>query len=106
MIHAWRRLQLAIFHGAANYALWRFDQQLQAIAVNEQTLRTLLIHNCKTAFGRDHNFKKLIRKDSLAHSFAQQVPLSSYEAYEPLIARISKGEANVLTADPGTYAGR
>lgn len=100
MTHLWRRFQLAIFHCAANYSLWRFDRRLrQAIVVNEQTLRALLSRNCNTNFGRDHNFKKLIRTGNLVHSFAQQVPLSSYEAYEPLIARISKGEANVLTAD-------
>ena len=56
----------------------------------------LISKNADTAYGRKHGFSD-IRSYS---DFAEHVPLTVYEDYEPYIERIADGEKGVLTAEP------
>lgn len=71
----------------------------KAITGVEQTQRDLLISmlhaNGNTVFGRAHGFPSI----SSAREFQQRVPLTTYEDYEPYMARIADGEPKVLTRE-------
>jgi hypothetical protein len=61
-------------------------------------LRANLARNATTAYGRAHGFAAIRRYED----FARQVPVVDYDAVEPWIARIRRGEQAVLTQDPVT----
>ncbi len=74
-----------------------FHHALNQVAGTQETyLRRLLRRNAKTAFGRAHNFTTIT---SVAE-YQDQMPLSTYEDYEPYIRHIGIGQNNVLTHDP------
>ena len=59
-------------------------------------LRRALRDNAQTVIGKRFGFASI---DRLA-TFRRQVPVSRYDDYEPLIARIRRGETGVLTRAP------
>src|SRR5436190_2614027 len=63
--------------------------------VQEALLRRILTQNAATIFGREHGFATIRTADD----FRRQVPVADYDAFEPYIARMRKGERNVLVAD-------
>src|SRR5215469_11601885 len=65
-------------------------------AAQQQKLRVLLRGKANTAFGKAHRFEEIVSYEE----FVRRVPLSDYAATEPWIARIRRGENNVLTRDP------
>lgn len=60
-----------------------------------RVLQEMLAANRETVFGRRHGFSRI----GSARDFQQRVPLSRYEDYATLIARIGAGAPNVLTRD-------
>mgnify|MGYP001469496522 CR=1 FL=1 len=65
-------------------------------AVQEALLRDILAHQTTTAFGRDHRFDAI----RTVEDFRRQLPVASYEYFEPYIARVRRGETAALLADP------
>src|SRR5882724_5455453 len=59
-------------------------------------LRGYLSANADSAYGQAHGFAKI----RTYKEFASRVPLSNYEDLEPWIARILRGEKQVLTSEP------
>src|SRR5262245_41595780 len=58
-------------------------------------LRQYLSQNCDSAYGKAHRFAVITSYEQ----FAKQVPIVDYDALEPWINRITRGEPNVLTRD-------
>ncbi len=67
--------------------------------VQEALLNGILTHQTATAFGRDHRFDTIRSIDD----FRRQVPVASYEYFEPYIARLRRGETTALLSDPRIY---
>ena len=65
-------------------------------AVQEALLRRILAAQADTGFGRDHHF----RDARTLADFRRSVPVAGYEAVEPYVARMRRGELNALVADP------
>lgn len=64
----------------------------------ERLLAGILGRNASTSYGRDNSFDRI---RSIAE-YRERVPLTSYDDYAGLIARIRRGERGVLTHDPVT----
>ncbi len=64
--------------------------------VQEALLLDILAAQAGTAFGRDHHFGAA---RSVA-DFRRCVPVAGYEALEPYMARVLKGETSALLSDP------
>src|SRR5437868_4300322 len=62
-------------------------------------LRNLLKRHAQTAFGKAHRFDQIYSYEE----YAERVPLSHYDDFEPWIARIRNGEPQVLTSDRVTH---
>ena len=85
-------------------ASWVLKQRIHQIELfikypNEvqQDLLSKLLHRAElTDFGKKYDFKSIANYET----FAQRVPVSSYEDLEPLIADMRKGAANVLWPSP------
>jgi hypothetical protein len=67
--------------------------------VQEAVLFDILRAQAATAFGRDHRFDA-VREVS---DYRRHVSVAGYEAIEPYIERVKKGETNALLADPKIY---
>jgi hypothetical protein len=67
--------------------------------IQRQKLHHLLKHNANTAFGKAYSFARI----GSYEEFTRRVPLCSYAAIEPWVARIRHGETNVLTHEPVTH---
>ncbi len=67
--------------------------------VQEALLSDILRTQKDTAFGRDHCFDRITD----VASFRRQLSVAGYEAIEPYINRVKKGETNALLADPRIY---
>ncbi|MFO0842864.1 MAG: GH3 auxin-responsive promoter family protein [Gemmataceae bacterium] len=67
--------------------------------VQEALLLDILREQSATAFGRDHHFDGVSGVDD----FRRQVSVAGYEAIEPYIERVKKGETNALLADPKIF---
>src|SRR5262245_53704715 len=81
-------------------AYWQFRRALNDPGeAQEQKLRSLIQRNANTAFGKAHGFHSI----GNYVEFARHVPLRDYQALEPWVARIRRGEANVLTQDQVTH---
>lgn len=80
--------------------LRRFERtSLRAVTANRATLTKILAANADTEFGRRHGFGELASDDATAARFQRVVPLSTYGDYSAAIARMERGERDVLTAD-------
>jgi hypothetical protein len=76
---------------------WRYRRALaQPARAQERVLRSYVGRNADTAFGRAHGFDRI---RSVA-DYQRRVPIARYEDYEPLIARVARGERAVLTMAP------
>ena len=72
----------------------RFRRALHQPEIAQQRkLRGYLEHNAHTAFGKAHGFDTIRSYEE----FARRVPLADYDSFVPWIARIRRGETNVLT---------
>lgn len=67
--------------------------------VQEAVLRDILRAQASTAFGRDHHFATAAD----VADYRRQVTVAGYEAIEPYIERVKKGETNALLAEPKIY---
>lgn len=67
--------------------------------VQQALLRDILRMQADTAFGRDHHFSAI---RNIA-DFRRHVSVAGYEAIEPYIARVRKGETNALLAERKVY---
>ncbi len=76
--------------------LRRFEAAtLDPVGFQQRLLQSILQFHATTAFGRDHGFATI----RSAADFRRQLPLAGYEAIEPYINRVRKGEINALLAD-------
>lgn len=66
------------------------------IDVQNELLLSLINQAQNTEFGKKHHFTSIKNYDD----YAKQVPLSTYEEFEPLIERARKGEQNVFWPTP------
>jgi hypothetical protein len=67
--------------------------------VQEAVLRDILAAQQATGFGRDHHFSTL----KTVEDFRRVLPVAGYEAVEPYMARVRKGETAALLSDPKVY---
>ncbi len=74
-------------------------QTKRTFAAQEQFLRSLVVRHQNTEYGQKCGFSDINTIDQ----FQKQVPVLPYSSYEPYIERMTKGEANILTADPVVY---
>jgi hypothetical protein len=72
---------------------------LQPGAAQQMLLRAYLERNTSTAFGKAHGFETIRNYEE----FARNVPLADYDAFQPWIDRVRKGEPNVLTHEAVTH---
>jgi hypothetical protein len=79
------RRRLAVFDAATHHPR----------EVQEAILREILARQSQTAFGRDHRFDTIHTPED----FQRQIPVAGYEALEPYLARVRRGETNALLAD-------
>src|SRR5262249_608875 len=68
-------------------------------AIQETILHDILAEQAQTAFGRDYHFASL----KTVEDFRRVLPVAGYEAVEPYMARVRKGETSALLADPRIY---
>lgn len=66
------------------------------IDVQNELLLNLINQAENTEFGKSHNFSSIKNYED----FAKQVPVSTYEEFEPLIERARRGEQNVFWPTP------
>ncbi len=64
--------------------------------VQDAVLLGILRHQQETAFGRDHAFASM----KTAADYGRVMPVRGYEAIEPYIARVKRGETKALLNDP------
>ena len=64
----------------------------EAPAAQEKMFKQLILGAKKTAFGKDHSFRKI----NSYEAFKDLVPIRDYEGHRPYIERIINGEDNVL----------
>jgi hypothetical protein len=67
--------------------------------VQEAVLLDILSNQAQTGFGRDHGFATI----RTVTDYRRQVSIAGYEAVEPYIARVCKGETNALLAEHKVY---
>jgi hypothetical protein len=67
--------------------------------VQDALLRRILTYHADTDFARDHRFGDI----HTVADYRRQVPVSSYEYFEPYIARLRRGDFRALVADKRIY---
>lgn len=73
----------------------RFTSPRDIGKVQEEYLLKLLEKNADTVYGRRYGFNKI----NSYEDFAENVPLTVYEDYEPYISAMAQGESDILTAE-------
>lgn len=89
LVHVWFRLCLARFRR-------RLNRQGRGIAAQEKTFARLMAAAASTDFGRTH---RLTARTTYAQ-FRAAVPPAAPESFAPLIARLVRGETDVLFPGP------
>jgi hypothetical protein len=90
------KVVLRVVAGQIRKNLTQFEAAtLDPHAVQKAVLADILRYQANTAFGRDHTFAALKTESD----FRRVLPVRGYEAVEPYIARVRKGEVNALLAD-------
>lgn len=74
----------------------RFSAPCNPEAVQKDYLKKLLQKNQETEYGRQYGFADIRSYED----FAEQVPMTVYEDYEPYLEKICEGKAQVLTREP------
>jgi hypothetical protein len=95
-----KRLLLPVVGKVLKYVLRRHVRHFDAAtldprAVQEALLRRILAYHADTDFGRQHHFRAI---RTLA-DFRRNLPVAAYDAFEPYLARVRRGELNALLAD-------
>jgi hypothetical protein len=67
--------------------------------VQEELLRRTLHYHADTDFGREHHFSSI----QTVADFRRHVPVAGYEAYEPYLERVRRGDFRALLADSQVY---
>ncbi len=90
----------------AAHALWAaalapaaaaFDAATRDVAAAQaRLLRSMVVRNATSAFGRDHDLARVRALADLPHA----LPLADYEAHRPYVERVAAGEPNVLGCSP------
>jgi hypothetical protein len=79
---------------------WRLRQFLAAtcdpVSIQQALLQSIITRQAPTAFGRDYGFDLI----KTAADFRRQLPVAGYEAFEPYLNRVRKGETAALLTDP------
>src|SRR5437016_1924834 len=63
--------------------------------MEEDVLRRILAYHADTDFGREHGFRAI----STIADFRRHLAVASYDAFEPYLARVRRGDLNALLAD-------
>lgn len=88
-----------ILNGICRLLYWgeyrRFSAECDVEKVQRDQLMKLLKRNSDTVYGRKYGFDKLRSYED----FAERVPLTAYEDYEPYIEAAARGEKRVLTRE-------
>lgn len=74
-------------------------QTKRTTAVQERFLQSVLLRHQHTEYGRKCGLSDI----KTIEQFQAQIPILPYSSYEPYIDRMTKGEPNILTADPVVY---
>src|SRR5947209_4730572 len=95
-----KRLLLPVVGKVLKYVLRRHVRAFDAAthdprAVQEALLRRILAYHADTDFGREHHFRAI----RTVADFRRHLPVAGYDAFEPYLARVRKGELNALLAD-------
>ncbi|PSO50245.1 MAG: GH3 auxin-responsive promoter [Cyanobacteria bacterium SW_9_44_58] len=78
----------------------QFTRQTQSpIKTQKRFLKKLLSVHQNTVLGQYHQLNRIKTIDQ----FREQIPIWTYEQYEPYINRIAHGESNILTRDRVVY---
>lgn len=70
---------------------------------NDDTMKSMLMKNKDTEFGKEHNFSKILSSKNPINEYKQNVPLSDYWDYEKAINKMAAGQKNILTAETPDY---
>ena len=94
-------MALTIINSIVTWVLKKRIHQMELfmkfpIDVQNELLLSLINQAQNTEFGKKHNFSNI----KSYKDFANQVPLNTYEDFEPLIERARKGEQNVFWPTP------
>lgn len=73
----------------------KFTKQCDIKRVQSDYLIKLIKNNSDTLYGKKYNFKNI----NSYEDFAKNIPLTTYEDYEPYIEMIAKGEKAILTSE-------
>jgi hypothetical protein len=95
-----KRLLLPVAGKVLKYVLRRHVRAFEAAThrpreVQEQLLRRILAYHADTDFGRHHHFRQI----RTIADFRRHLSVAGYDAFEPYLARVRKGEFNALLAD-------
>src|ERR1700719_4311672 len=63
--------------------------------VQEDLLRRILARQAQTDFGTDHHFAAI----RTVADFRRNLPVATYEYFDPYIKRVTQGDFNALLAD-------
>jgi GH3 auxin-responsive promoter len=74
--------------------------QADPSGTQETLLRGLLTKAKDTEWGLKHDFARILRQSDVIGAYQSRVPLHDYDAFRAAIARMRKGEGNILW--PGT----
>jgi hypothetical protein len=64
--------------------------------IQDALLQRILRFQADTDFGRDHHFRSI----QTTADFRRHLPIAPYEAFEPYLARVRRGDIRALLADP------
>lgn len=82
--------------GPIRRAIQRFETATEdPRAVQDALLERILQFHRDTGFGRDHQFHEIRTLEDFRHN----VPIAGYDAIEPYVNRVAKGDINALVAD-------
>jgi hypothetical protein len=89
--------------GAGKVAAWPVRRHLAAFEaaakqpkeIQQALLERILSYHAETDFGREHHFRDI----RTLVDFRRQLPVAPYEAFEPYLARVRRGDFKALLAD-------
>ncbi len=91
---------ISLIHKAYSASLINSERQFinglkEPLKTQKQLLKNYLKKNQNTAYGQQNKFSQI----RSIKDYQDMVPITDYDALEPWIERIKKGESNVLTAE-------
>jgi hypothetical protein len=96
---AWKSALIKPFARRIAKRIEQLSHDNAAVQAQDAVFKHLILRGGKTAFGRDHDFKKIkTYQDFIAH-----VPLRDYEGLKTYIERVKNGEADVLWQGKPAY---